>query len=319
MLPATLTDAHGPLVRVNPIVAPGGSHPAVQRLIFADGVRIIAKQYLFYAQTAGHPYDLLDTEIAVTRCLADAGCRVARVLATDPETGVVYLEDIPSQTLDDVVQTGTPTTRARIADLAIAEFDRLQVTFEKNEDVLQQRVAPGTEPESVTNSFLQVFSDLPEHTPGREVLLSLAQTVAARPLLLGPTDYNARNILIPEVDAPGFIDLAKIGHDWPERRLVQYLTSLGAGRPGSTVTSLLDPISLRSYGPAQSPKVRENLDAHHLLLHALAMLRGGRVTHRALTLSLSRCEIVADARLKMGEVWDQAKGEPLEARASQLR
>ena len=302
MLPTTLTDAHGLLIRVNPIPAPGGLHPAVQRLTFADGVRVIAKQYLFYPQTAGHPYDLLDTESDVTRTLAEAGCPVAHVLATDPETGVVFLEDLAARTLDDVAQQGGPSTRARVADRAIEAFGRLQSAFVKNEDHLKERVAPGTEPESVIRNFLKAFSELPSPLPGPK-LLALAESIADRPLVLGPTDYNARNILIAENESPHFIDLAKVGYDWPERRLVQYVTSLGAGTPGGRVTSLLDPLSATRYGPAtESTTAIRDLDAHHVLFHTLALLRGFRVPLTSLAMCLSNDEQVSEVRRRMFDV-----------------
>ncbi len=309
MLPAKLTDSHGPPVKGNPVAAPGGPHPAVRRLIFADGTRVIAKRYIFYDQTAGHPHDLLETETAVTRCLANAGCPVATVLATDPESGTVYLEDVAHLTLDDVVQSAHPTARARLGDRVIEDFHCLQLAFSQSDDELRARVAPGTDQEAIRESFLEVFSKLDVDAPLGDGLLELAHTLSKRPLHLGPTDYNARNILITETGEPTFIDLAKVGYDWPERRLVQYATSLGAGRPGSTVTSLLDPISLRYYTPARSAKVRQSLDAHHLLFHTLAMLRGMRVTQRALTLSLSKSRIVADVRRKMGRIWEQTRAE----------
>ena len=231
MLPSELAEIYGPLVRVGPIHAPGGPHPSVQRLLFADGTHVIAKRYLFYPMTAGHPHDLLETESEVTRQLSEAGCRTPAVLATDPAQGIIYFEYVPGPTLDDAMQTSDPVTRARLADRVVDAFVAMQETFVNAEDTLEHRVAPGTDPETVRSNFVDAVVGM--GFPVGTNAVDLARELATHPLQLGPTDYNARNILITNDDTPCFIDLGKVGYDWPERRLVRRCWCGRADRRGA--------------------------------------------------------------------------------------
>lgn len=297
MLPSELAEIYGPLVRVGPIHAPGGPHPSVQRLLFADGTHVIAKRYLFYPMTAGHPHDLLETETEVTRQLSEAGCRTPAVLATDPAQGIIYFEYVPGPTLDDAMQTSDPVTRARLADRVVDAFVAMQETFVNAEDTLEHRVAPGTDPETVRSNFVDAVEGM--GFPVGTNAVDLARELATHPLQLGPTDYNARNILITNDDTPCFIDLGKVGYDWPERRLVQYATSLGANRPGARVKSLLDPIAVerwRRHGGATT-----TLDGHHFLLHAIAAARGLPQSRALLLTKLSEDERVGELRRLAGK------------------
>lgn len=299
MLPASLTDAHGPLIRSNSILTLGGIHPNVSRLTFADGTCLIAKRSLFYPQTRGKPYDLLDTEVTVTTLLSDAGLAVASVRAVDREEGMVYLEEIAGSTLDDAIQTSSPLDRARLSDRVIEVVGALGAALHAHEGALADRIAPGGDAESVRARFLSLIDHLPS-PPHTTRLTELIETLADRPMTIGPTDYNARNIIISLDETPHFIDLAKVGYDWPERRLIQYVTSLGAGRPGSTVTTLLDSVSIQHYG-AQSTRARRSLDAHHFLFHTLALVGGLHVAQPALITPLSDWKIVKEARMTISK------------------
>jgi hypothetical protein len=95
--------------------------------------------------------------------------------------------------------------------------------------------------------------------------------------VLGATDYNARNIVIdPEKNTLRFIEFSKLGSDWPERRLVQYTTGLGARLPDGGFHSLLNRRRVERYASlaaeyrATDPEcIAHALDGHHLVFHLL--------------------------------------------------
>ena len=104
----------------------------------------------------------------------------------------------------------------------------------------------------------------------RSLLEEILQRLAGRRPVLGTTDYNARNIVVdPPAGRLSFIEFAKIGWDWTERRLVQYSASMGAGRPDGSFTSLLDRDAVRQYASgARDPGDRAlALDGHHIVFH----------------------------------------------------
>ena len=72
-----------------------------------------------------------------------------------------------------------------------------------------------------------------------------------------------------------FLEFAKIGWDWTERRLVQYTTSVGSGRADGRMRTLADAESARHYAEtfARADGARA-LDYHKLffLLQGAAML-----------------------------------------------
>ena len=74
-----------------------------------------------------------------------------------------------------------------------------------------------------------------------------------------------------------FIEFSKIGWDWPERRLTQYTTSHGAGRPDGRTVSALTPALTARYAAlasetraASQTEITALLDGHHFIFHLLA-------------------------------------------------
>ncbi|MCZ6635220.1 MAG: hypothetical protein O7G87_17615, partial [bacterium] len=121
----------------------------------------------------------------------------------------------------------------------------------------------------------------PEPSPLQELFLELCQMLSNIPPTLGPTDYNARNIVIgPQHDRVFFLECAKLGWDWSERRLVQYTTGIGAGHRQGNFKSLLTPKMAKQYAVraaayrTQSPdQILHWLDGHHIVFHILAASR----------------------------------------------
>ena len=100
--------------------------------------------------------------------------------------------------------------------------------------------------------------------------------LAARPAALGSVDYNARNAVVePGGTRVYFLEFAKIGWDWTERRLTQYTSSMGSGRQDGRMCSLLDAPAARLYAEASghSDGARA-LDYHRIffLLNSAALL-----------------------------------------------
>ena len=102
--------------------------------------------------------------------------------------------------------------------------------------------------------------------------------LAARPAALGSVDYNARNAVVePGGTRVYFLEFAKIGWDWTERRLTQYTSSMGSGRQNGRMCSLslLDAPAARLYAEesGRSDGARA-LDYHRIffLLNSAALL-----------------------------------------------
>jgi hypothetical protein len=89
---------------------------------------------------------------------------------------------------------------------------------------------------------------------------------------LGSLDYNPRNVVVG-TRGPILLDFSACGFDWRERRVAQYGTATGAGRPAGTFVSVITPVAARHYArlaPAQIGDSEEDslarLDAHEVAL-----------------------------------------------------
>ncbi len=280
---------HPHVVSILPISAPGGRHLNVRRVLLSTGESVIAKRHLFASITEGRPYHLLSVEKTVTDLLVRNKCAVPKLLGVIEKIGVVILENVGVRTLDDFVQTHSPIERARLAVSAIDAWDRIEDTLIGQKKLKEEILAPGGDRDSVRDSFTSVRDVI--NAEGIRSLIGprcsadeiidgihrLISQLADRSMHLGPTDYNARNIVISESGSPFFLEWSKLGYDWPERRIVQYLTSLGAGRKGSRPRSLIDTWIVDRYADRASWADPESsafaLDAHHLIFHLLLALR----------------------------------------------
>ena len=291
LLCAALPDVlpnHPRVASITPVATPGGYHASVRRITLSTGESVFAKRHLFARMALNQSYDLLAVEEEVTRLLAREKCHVPQVLGVIVEAGVVILRDVGRRTLDDAIQQDPPVKCTRLATEAVDAFAHIQKILATHPDT-DRLVAPGCEPDSVRQSFLDVRSVL-EHENLRALVCiddglsgilndlgELVESLAEQPTLIGPTDYNARNIVISDTGSPFFLEWSKIGHDWPERRLVQYLTSLGTGQPGASHKSLIDQWLIKQYSEAAvwtEPKMAAfALDGHHLVFTVLAALR----------------------------------------------
>ena len=295
-----------------PALLPGGPGvediaplaPHVWEVVFEGRQKLVAKFQLFGSRTRGLPYDLLEVEQAVLGLLGASACPVPGMLGLDAETCFVFLEHCGTHTLDDLVQERGAAGVRRYTRKAIAGLRRIDGVLAENRGLLEPLVCPaggvshllrawdraGLRARRGLEGVLRLHGRCggPAAARCRSLLDEILQRLAGRGPVLGTTDYNARNIVVdPPAGRLSFIEFAKIGWDWTERRLVQYSASMGAGRPDGSFTSLLDRDAVRQFASgARDPGDRAlALDGHHivfhlnaadLLLEALESRRNGR-------------------------------------------
>ena len=97
------------------------------------------------------------------------------------------------------------------------------------------------------------------------------------PMTFGPLDYQANNIVLDNRLKPYFIDFESIGWDWPARRLVQYLTSIGVGNPNGEFIPLLN---RKVLAQSVDKEMQHRLDGHSLLFYLIILDRVVRATAR---------------------------------------
>ena len=247
---------------------------------------LVAKFQLFGSRTRGRPYDLLVVEKAVLGLLGSRACPVPRLLGQDAETSFVFFEHCGTHTLDDLVQERGAAGASGCTRQAIAGLCRIEEVLGENRSLLEPLVCPAGGVSHLRRAWeqaglrarqglerilrLHACSAAPAAARCRSLLDEILNRLTGRSPALGTTDYNARNIVIDPLSGRlSFIEFAKIGWDWTERRLVQYTACMGAGRPHGSFTSLLDRDAVRRYASAaRDPGVRAlALDGHHIVFH----------------------------------------------------
>ena len=293
-VPALLSGAPA-VLRVDPVARGEGHHPGVWRIIAEDGSKLVVKHQMFAPFTQGKPYDLLDVEETVCGLLHADGCPVPRVYGVRADCHLIFFEWCGDCTLDDLCQESEGPVRAACAGRAVDGFAAIQSALCAHTPALSHRVFPGCDPAGLLETWGETIGgvegalpDLAAHLNAslspralvrlRRLLPDLLRRLGQAPPLLGPTDYNARNIVIhPDTGDLRFIEFSKLGWDWPERRLMQYATSLGAGRPDGAFRCLLDRHAAARYAAraaeyqeASPEGIARRLDGHHLIFHLLA-------------------------------------------------
>ena len=240
------------------------------------------KHHIFASLTRGKPYHLLAVEQKVTDHLLASGASVPRIIAIDHD--LVIYEWCGNHTLDDICQTADP---GPFAHSVINTLCALEKAFYKHSAKFILHIAPGCSADDLREQWHNTTQSLTEtlpalvRDPSAPDLLSTWETLINEliqaPPVLGPTDYNARNIACPNPETATVLELAKIGYDWPERRLIQYTTSLGAHNPRGRIIGLLTPSLARHYAHFASKLyltsaeiILLRLDAHHLIYHLFA-------------------------------------------------
>ena len=281
----------------------------VWRLDLDGGRRVVAKRQPFAGLTRGRADDLLAVEQRVLSLLRERNCPVPRVLGADPSADLVFFEHVGDETLDDAARNSGPERRQLLRERLVSGFLQLEQAFADCRGELEPHVSPAASRDRLPAVLDQVRKGARNGLEGLLRRCGKATGPALREFeepidelcarladeegeSLGSTDYNARNVVVDSGSgAVSFIEFAKIGWDWPERRLVQYATGLGAGAEGG-FAGLLDRAAAGQYArsaPGNRARRAFALDGHHLLFHlnAAARLCGaldrpGREPHRAL-------------------------------------
>ena len=255
------------------------------------GERVVAKHQAF-ADCAGPADDLLAVEEKVLELLAAANCPVPRVLGTDPDTRFIFFEHRGRSTIDDLCQT-IPPASAELNRSVIDGFCEIESAFAARREELVPLTSPAGTRRQLTSRDRRSLLNAEEGVDnlarrlgatGAEIrhlidlLRAITERLGSRLPTLGCMDYNARNIVVEEnTHRACFIEFAKIGWDWPERRLVQYGTSLGAGYDEGQFVGLIKR-EVAGFYAARNPEDHCGralaLDGHHLHfnLNAFAML-----------------------------------------------
>jgi len=257
----------------------------VWRIEDADGRKVVVKHQLFGRLTQGTAYDLLEVERNVLGFLHRAGCPVPAVLGLDREAHCIFLQWVGDRTLDDAIQDGDRAATIQ----AIRGLCAIERACAQRADQLEPRVVPSANRAALSAAWdeageraaagiEQLCSRLQRSLDAgiQPLLETMHGWLAARPASLGSVDYNARNAVVePEGTRVYFLEFAKIGWDWTERRLTQYTSSMGSGRQDGRMRSLLDAPVARSYAEesGHSDGARA-LDYHRIffLLNSAALL-----------------------------------------------
>ena len=262
----------------------------VWKVTTSDQHHFVLKHHLFAHLTKGKSYDLIDVETCVTSILLEDNVSVPQILATHPENGFTIYEWCGEETLDDHCQQYDPAPHAnKVIDTILA----LEQSFQKHTATLQSHIAPGSSIQDVQTAFIEITTSLTDVLPDLIHTLTqqsspnisthwqnICQQIQEMPFTLGPTDYNARNIVLSSAKTPYILELSKIGYDWPERRLIQYTTSLGAHLATGRIVGLITPQCASMYAQKSAThrsipadQTLTNLDIHHLIFHILAALQ----------------------------------------------
>ncbi len=270
---------HSPIREIAPLAE------GVWRIDDADGRKVVVKHQLFGRLTQGTAYSLLEVERDVLGFLHAAGCPVPAVLGIDPDAHCIFLQWVGDRTLDDAIQDGDRAATIQ----AIRGLCAIGRTCAQRADLLEPRVVPSANRAALATAWdeagTRAHAGIEQlcrrlHQPldaGIQPLLeAMHDWLAARPPALGSVDYNAHNAVVePEGTCVYFLEFAKIGWDWTERRLTQYTSSMGSGRQDGRMRSLLDASAARLYAEAsgRSDGARA-LDYHRIffLLNSAALL-----------------------------------------------
>ncbi len=224
----------------------------------------------------------LETEWALLRLLSSMGAAVPEPLAVDDEFGLLVSSWIDGETLDDVCQRD-PTLAAGPAPVALAALSHI----ERAMDARAAEVAPyvfdldydayvGEDFDQYAQLAWTGFQDLaatPDFSESecRAAWGEAVEVIRSAQPTLGPLDYNARNLLLRGAD-PYFVDFSTVGWDWPERRVVQYFTALGAYREDGNFVSAVtrDTIAASRSVLFFNP---DALEAHQVVFLCLAVAR----------------------------------------------
>ena len=341
-LPLILPDAP-PLHRISPVLRNQQPLSTVWQLTFTDGSKVIVKKQVFASFTRGKLHHILTVEKEVCDLLTE--CALPKVYGSVEDQDLIFLEWCGDHTLDDILQDGDDCQSRFYTQCVINAYSQICSELRRLSSSLSRRVFPGCGIHETRSSWqalksqinLSQFSDhfglglSRSACSDLETLLHrLMDSLADAEPHLGPTDYNARNIVLDtKMRSARFIEFSKLGWDWPERRLTQYVCGSGAGITGGTFKSALNTELCAGYADLASQwaceassSIQARLDGHHFIYHLVAAtklleaLSSGAKPHildlwqrpeqrledlyALLAFRLSRDEVVGELRTNLG-------------------
>ncbi|NKB67098.1 MAG: hypothetical protein GKR89_08565 [Candidatus Latescibacteria bacterium] len=261
--------------------------PQVWLVEALGGAKVVAKHQIYGSLTRGRAWDLLVVEKTVLDLLQRAHCAVPQVLGMDSDRSFIFFSYGGPSTLDDLVQERLQPLGPWALRI-VAAFNSIEGVLRRHQACLERRCAPGAEAARLAGEWRQAgrraqagLAYLGRHCgadlgPLPQLLGRIVRRLGRRRPTMASADYNARNIVVDSASGQlCFIEFAKLGWDWPERRLVQYSASLGGHRRKGVFRSILDPEAVQAYAyGAGRRNAGAALDGHHLVfyLNAAAML-----------------------------------------------
>ena len=270
-----------------PILRHPGRDPSTWR-VRDDGGRVLAVKQVAdrRAVTIGGK-DALATEWRTLSLLFETGAAVPKPVAYDPDSGLLVTEWASGPTVDDLCQDDAETARSALP-IALARLGFIEQVMAARVAELEPYVCALNYDGYLTDDFQQFaelawsgFTQLARLGDARDraceaAWLGALDVIVASEPTLGSLDYNARNVVIGTDDAR-FLDFSTIGWDWPERRVVQYFTGLGAYRSDGTFVSALTADALERSRDVLffNPQAVEAHLVVFLCVAAERLLRGG--------------------------------------------
>ncbi len=199
-------------------------------------------------------------------------------------------------TLNDVCQD-RPVSIPTIGEWFVDHFVSLEQRFAASRDELLPFAYPMNYPQFLRDSLDGVLHLASEEFGIPSTILDYMESqISAMTPTLGPLDCNAQNVIFSG-DALRFVDLSRIGWDWPERRLVQYAFCLGAygGEPRCVLTRQ----TVRQYAHAMSRLRQLPVESLEIAVDTHCFLASLVIIHRLIQLLHS-----PDEYCDLHEAWD---------------
>lgn len=260
----------GRIVSVEPL---GGQAFAVS---WADGRRTVLKGVPRQEAEFWHPGKPW-TELVAADLMTAEDAPTPRLLAADLTHGWLLREFAPGRPLDEVADPKGHRGRADeggvspVFSALVAELSRLEATFE----AVWPELAPfdATPAGDLAALAVGVGRLLPDNA--QSAWDDLTRLAESGPRLPGPLDVRPANA-VWNGDTVFFLDLATVGFDYKERRLVAY-----AQAAGRTWSSLLCESAYSAYARVNGEDAAVRLAYFDLMFWALVFARLRILEHRA--------------------------------------
>lgn len=232
-------------------------------LDLSDGRSVVVKavpRQSIDSWAPGRPW----TELVALDALAHVGAPVPKLLAADVHHGWLAMEYIDGH---DLWQLSNPD--AHFCDLA-SSLRRLEQSMTQEWDYLRDYAHH--HPPDINSLLTAVQAMIPDGAKSawdRLVNKARLGDHGDNSVTVGPLDVNARNVLWCNASASFvFIDMAVIGYDYTERRLVAYAQALSPG-----VTSMLSEAMFDWYHATYGALAAYRLACFDFIFWAIALAR----------------------------------------------